>query len=87
MLEANQLQRLEVFEARDARNLTLASATILINSCPNLVSLLDLASWGGVREEELSVLKEQVERDNIELDMGEEMQTGEREITIYQLCR
>jgi len=87
VLEANQLQRLEAFEARDARHLTLATATILINSCPSLVSLLDLASWGGVQEEELSVLKEQVERENIELDLGEEMHTGEREITIYQLCR
>ena len=83
----NQLQRLEAFEARDARQLTLGSATSLVNSCPDLVSLLDLASWGGVTEEELNVLKEQVERENIELDLGEEMQTGEREITIYQLCR
>ena len=87
MLEVNQLQRLEAFEARDARQLTLGSATSLVNSCPDLVSLLDLASWGGVTEEELNVLKEQVERENIELDLGEEMQTGEREITIYQLCR
>ena len=85
MLEVNQLQRLEAFEARDARQLTLGSATSLVNSCPDLVSLLDLASWGGVTEEELNVLKEQVERENI--DLGEEMQTGEREITIYQLCR
>ena len=87
MLEVNQLQRLEAFEARDARQLTLASATLLINSCLDLVSLLDIASWGGVQEEELSVLKERVERENIELDLGEEMHTGEREITIYQLCR
>ena len=87
MLEANQLQRLEVFEARDAEQLTLDSATVLINSCPNLVTLLDITSWGGVREGELSVLKEQVERENIELDLGEEMHTGEKEITIYQLCR
>ena len=65
--------------------MTLGSATSLVNSCPDLVSLLDLASWGGVTEEELNVLKEQVERENI--DLGEEMQTGEREITIYQLCR
>ena len=28
-----------------------------------------------------------MERENIELDLGEEMHTGEREITIYQLCR
>ena len=83
----NQLQRPEAFEARDAQQLTLGSATSLVNSCPDLVSLLDLASWGGVTEEELNVLKEQVERENIELDLGEEMQTGEREITIYQLCR
>ena len=87
MLEANQLQRLEAFEARDARQLTLSSANLLINSCPDLVSLLDLASWGGVQEEELSLLKERVERENLELDLGEEMHTGEREITIYQLCR
>ena len=65
--------------------MTLGSATSLVNSCPDLVSLLDLASWGGVTEEELNVLKEQVERENI--DLGEEMQTGEREITIYKLCR
>ena len=65
--------------------MTLGSATSLVNSCPDLVSLLDLASWGGVTEEELNVLKEQVEKENI--DLGEEMQTGEREISIYQLCR
>ena len=65
--------------------MTLGSATSLVNSCPDLVSLLDLASWGGVTEEELNVLKEQVERENI--DLGEEMQTEEREITIYKLCR
>ena len=63
----------------------MGSATSLVNSCPDLVSLLDLASWGGVTEEELNVLKEQVERENI--DLGEEMQTEEREITIYKLCR
>merc|ERR1712192_156492 len=87
VLQANQLQRLEAFEARDARLLTLSSATLFINSCPDLVSLLDLASWGGVQEEELSLLKERVERENLELDLGEEQHTGEREITIYQLCR
>ena len=87
VMEVNQLERLEAFEARDARQLTLATASLLINSCPNLVSLLDLSSWGGVQEQELAVLKERVQRENVELDLGEEVQTGEREISIYQLCR
>ena len=39
-MEVNQLERLEAFEARDARQLTLATASLLINSCPTLVSLL-----------------------------------------------
>ena len=86
-MEVNQLERLEAFEARDARQLTLATASLLINSCPGLVSLLDLSSWGGVQEEELAVLKERVQKENVELDLGEEVQTGEREISIYQLCR
>ena len=77
-MEVNQLERLEAFEARDARQLTLATASLLINSCPNLVSLLDLSSWGGVQEQELAVLKERVQRENVELDLGEEVQTGEK---------
>ena len=32
-------------------------------------------------------MKERVQRENVELDLGEEVQTGEREISIYQLCR
>ena len=87
VIEANRLQHLHTFEARDPQRLSMETATFLLDSCPALTTLLDLSSWGRVTEEELAELRRRVRRENLEVELGEEVGYGEREVTIFQLCR
>jgi hypothetical protein len=87
VLASNQLQYLEAFEARDAPWLGPDTAAVLLATCPHLVTLLDLATWGGVGEGELARLRVEARRGNMAIDLGEEEVVGERGLTVFQLCR
>ena len=94
MLERNQLARLESWTVPASSLLTLATANLLLTSCPNLRcasassvcivlvnylrSIQDLNYWSACTPEKVERFREMVQQQNLEMEVG--VRLADREV-------
>jgi len=78
VLERNQLARLESWTVPASSLLTLATANLLLTSCPNLRSIQDLNYWSACTPEKVERFREMVQQQNLEMEVG--VRLADREV-------
>ena len=71
ILTSNSLHKLESFKCARSKALTLKSVSLLMESCPGLRSCQDLEYWEAITQEELTVFRESLRKQNINLKISE----------------
>jgi len=72
ILASNSLSELRHFKCTQSKHLSMESVSMLLDSCKNLVTCLELDCWAGISPEELEDTKLWLRKSNIQLLITEE---------------
>ena len=75
ILATNSLHKLESFKCAQSKALTLDSVSLLMESCPLLISCQDLEYWEAISQEELTQFRELIRARNINLRTSDDKET------------